>query len=1082
MLKTKRIITVILICCLSLSLAGCGITIKTDSLTKYINTTDTNGMLSSLTNKLSISYSQLETIKTTFKDLHITPKDSTTFFDFDSYITPMQTDINNISNIKLIEGGTVTTNGEQFLQAFYIDSENFSYVREACCQAIIEQIRNAVRGTSLTTQNIDFINSYSTSSISDVDSFLSLFGYKVKSIKIHLPHINDKTKVTTGLDAEDFQLYMVDISNGKSKNLPKGISDGNSGTVKSISFKQEPYPNKDSATHYALKLTNLASNTNAEWSNLHLPAYINDTDAYRETNFHLVSADAGLTSTEFEERISEYKTDTNTYSDAIQQWIEKDVARNYRTYVMHVANCIEVVEHNEALNYCISNAFYNNNKATPDEYLKSKATYTYYEPIANIYSYNVNNSATSAYSAILNGRTNQLIGVAYIGIELEYMYEDDSIEYIDIRRMGTTSDKTAASTYNAYDITKNAPYSLDYLADVIMKLKDAQLVVLNKDLLNAGVSKVDILSRPISDTSVFTIATDAKNNKIKINLFEHLDKDKLTKEDLTEVQAIELAIGNMPLGNFYLRTLSSKIAPSDTVMTLNENGTIQESNVIQRFKFYSTSSTDIYCLFGLYDVGVLECFKAEKNETLDFFSYAPLLGTNGLTYNIFGDCLYQAGQDNGKAVMFDSEGSVRLYNSDDISYTTVDQVTNYYSSKFISNENNSLDNVIKYVSNSKSPFVLRTYLEGLFLPDYYNSEPFICLGRKLVFSNTLFDATKIVTENTPAFTVLNPTDSLIDATTTYHTVLELLDSDIKSKVVDDMTYKGIARLKNSTQDDILRTNLASNTLATNLTTVNTLVYDYIYSGEFKTRTTGNYSRANRFAQAEKGVQEKKGIVTPRLFVWCTAASVDADLGTYINSHQFSAWQIWLNSNGYENYLGDMSSDDLKTELVSKIEQTFNIDLNATTQGKDIIIDTDGLDQLDDWINQRAEQKKNAIIDIVLRIIAIMLLVYGLLLLICYIIDVAVAGEGEGVLKKVTFNRMMTVTGLTKEERQSLSQKNEKGTYTTRAVSIADLIPVILIIWAVATIIIIGSTYNIVGTFIKLAEQITQIIRSAIGKE
>lgn len=1109
MKRLKRILTIILTCSMMFVLGGCGITINTKALTNYIGTTDVgSGVVSSLENRLSISKDQLEAIKKTFDTLNVEGTGSTKFINFNDYITPMQTAISNIGDIELLNAGKVTTDGTKFMNSFYINAEEFGDARQACAQAIIEQIRRCLAHNTYSKQGLDFIDSNTTSTISDVDAFLTLFGYEVQSIEVYVPHIKNMYYTSGGdsytLSFEDLPQYNSMWCSGNMYTAAC-LAVINGGTPDltylstpsfTISFSQTAAPDKENATHYAFSFDNLSTDLNTQFSGFHLPACEEDTETdtdtkkYRQHNLRLVTAKTDIDEVSFDESVNKHKADGDNYETAFQKW-GKDEHENYRTYMLHIADSIRIIESDSVADECtISNSFY---KSTIGDatYLNNEQTYIYAEPIAAICSYTIDEDAASPTEAIRGNTTNHMIGMVYVRVKFAYKYEGEKdVKHIDIRKMGTGVYDAARELedINAYDITENKLYSLENLKDVITTVRGAQLTVLNPMIGDAGIlSKSDILSANITNTSVFSRLTDYAGNSLKVDLFEHLSEGELTTENLTEIQEVKLTIGNKPIGTFYLKTLSSDIAPSDVVETFKDNGTTQKTNVIQRFKFYSDSAMNVYCLLGLYDVGIVNGFSSTYNKDADTYTYRPLLSYNGgLTYNIFGDCLYQVGQDNGKAVMFDSEGGVQLYDSDDVAFTTVNNVSNYNTASFIADTNGGLSTVKSYIRSSKSPFVLRTYLEGLFLPDYYNSEPFICLGRRIVFSAGLFNKDKAIVENTPAFTVLNPQDELDDATTTYHTITELLGANIVNKTVVDTNYKGISRLPSSTSTDILRATSVSDTLATNLTTVNTLTFNYIYAGEFKTRSGSNFSSigssSRRFAQAETGVQDKKGVVTPRLFVWCTAASVNKDLAIYIDSPQFTAWQTWLNSNGYEHYLGDMTSEDLKSELVFKIEQTFNIDLNSAEEGKDIIVDITGLDKLDDWINRQTDQKTNAIIDVIIRIIAIILLVYGILLLVCYIIDVAVAGEGEGLLKKVTFNRMMSVTGMSKEERQVMSLKNEKGTYTTRAVAISDLLPVLLVLWSISTILIIGSAYDVVDTILKMAEQITQIVRGAIGKE
>ena len=723
---------------------------------------------------------------------------------------------------------------------------------------------------------------------------------------------------------------------------------------------------------------------------------------------------------------------------------------------------------------------------------------------------------------------------------------------IDVQYMGTTSNKKWYPAY--FDITENLAQATSvtnarYNSYNLFKGKgEASSIVKFVKILQDYASKATLVKIKDDFTGLeYTQATSIKNHlngltntiyldgkypfekakyngaDVQIDLLDTLTNSEFNADkDAEKIIDVDLFIGSFKLGTLCLKTINPDISgATDAVSVLNQEGLTATARKMQKYRVFTSANingvnTDgIYLLFGLADIHAVNAFSAIPIEGTSEYSYIPEFRRTGMVYNIFDDGIYTKAGDN-KVVQFQTTkdttgsvvdtGTVSLYDASDILInkrtwsksdypsTHEDYTTN--SSEFMSYAKKVL-HAKSAIQQTQSPFVLNVYLEGLFCPKWVKEEPFVCLGRKLSFTESVF-TNEIIGEDTGVFNIYSPDMTRTDIENTQsHRINELLSSTVERKerytaydVLGNpttdatMMVEGILKLKYSKEAEKIRSYVTYDSLDT----ISTLQEDKIYFGEMLTAKNNSFffSRPEygRFAKQERGTEEALGAATPRLYVWCTATSVNNSLPTYLKSPQFALWQSWLKNNGYETYLDAAGKeiDELITDLVHRIESVYDLKFGADEGGKDLIIDTSGLDALEDWVNRQTEQKRNSIIDIILRIASIVLLVYGILLLICYVIDVAVAGEGKGVLKKVTFNRMMTVTGLSKEERKAMTEHNEKGTYTTRATSIGDLIPVVLVLWTIATILIIGSAYNIVDTLINLGKQITEIVRGAIGKE
>ena len=1135
--KLKRLLLLALTCSMMLILGGCDaeFEISIKKLNDYVDTRvdgrATTNIEASFNNGYDTINNSLTSLQSTFGELSINSGTaSTTVTDV---AKKMQTNMTSIFDTELSDGKDLTSFGEELSKSIYIDNraiigtaENnygdglFSYVLRIIAINVIDSLENDK--PSQTLDRLDF-DGTKASSIpnSEVNRALTLLGYKVTAVNIGIIAADDTAAVNAMNDGSG---QIESVAAHFIENNP--CMTANSGSCKSgcthNCFKSPKYYtaawnlNAETKANTDYMMYTLSSNTesvvgyqdNSSFTEHEFPVIVGEEEIWIYPLIHENSDDKGYDTTFNGSKKSEYNTgDFADYllklgSGGWSGYGAGDTWRYTRGYALHNAT-----------------GFYDYCNIADDNVFDSAI---YWEP-----NYDSNGHVTKVACIIGgikqvdgNGPGDNYWALLRLVIDVDYLGDNGSdTVYFDITEDLAGATSLSAAQNNSYSLYKGvavAPSIKDFVTLLDNTASTAKLVTIksNFDSLTAYENTARITTEIQGWRNTIQLG---EGSPVILNLnssgfVEVPILDTLTNSDFdpatmsSKIINTDLYIGTFKLGTMCLETINPEIAGvSDAVGVLKNEGLTATGRTMQKFRLFTSASTSggtaedgLYLLYGLADVHIVTGFTANKDETSTTYTYTPEFAKSSMVLNIFDNEIYSQAGDN-KVIAFSSDVTdVQLYDSSDVVINRRDFTKDWYittSAQFISSSP-ALSNVKTAINKHKSPFVLNLYLEGLFCPNWVTEEPFVCLGRKISFTKNIVYTDAIIGEDTPVFNILSPdmTDTDLDSVQS-HCINELLSSTVQRKkrwneydvngnpteTASEIEVDAIIKLKYSKEVEKIR----SYSMYDSLDTISTLQEDEIFMGEFKTDSYYYYSDAinyGRYANTQAGTRATLGYATPRLYVWCTATSVNKSLPTYLQSPQFESWKVWLNNNGYATYLGDKELDVLITELIQKIETVYDLNFNADEEGKEIILDTSGLDQLDDWINRQSEQKTNAMIDIVLRVIAIILLVYGILLLICYVIDVAVAGEGDGILKKVTFNRMMTVTGLSKEERKAMSQKNEKGTYTTRAVSIGDLLPVILVLWTVATIIIIGSAYNVVDTVLRIAEQVTQVVRGAIGKE
>lgn len=1103
MRKIKRILLLLLTCSTMFILSGCGVELKLENLNKYVSIGGEGSTTSATThakNKMEDALGTLNNIKNTYGNLTLDLGS-----DFSTVVTGMENKLNSaIGSTKLINtDGTTTEAGDLILNSIVINESEVNTLLLKCMAGIEHAVTDrilGISGTSINTNALNFDGSTASSAQqSDINRTLTLLGYEITNVEVKFYYANDAD--------DDINLYNTAFNGGHSADdyaasfIKNDYRDNSSCNKTTWTVSTSTKPDTDTYDFYYFSI-----NTSG----------LNDTHSLNDGNGNevpvLCATCAGTGDKELRVNMPAGACTSTNFSNCYGHTDSHPNCNKGTTPYDWLLNVKK--DHDGALDEKgdfkdLRGIFLSQTGkiavAPTDgwhwEGTDSNGYYTSYENII------------AAHTQVCEGAHESTYwGFYTVRVTFDYCGNDG--EHIDIRDYTCTS-KTDAdfNSYSALPAEVAKSISMEDIIKSLQTVSKAKVVVLKSDLssspgINTATSLYDYTkalgkSIKLDSNAPFKILKKSGGTDFTIDLLKMVAAPGFKVEDAIVEETIPLYIGDVEVGNWYITTFHADLAQSINATSISSNG-VDGTEKLQRFKVYQGSNlsgdtSQVYILFGLNDILYVDRITAEDKDD-ESHSYKPVLNTTTMVYNMLNDCIFSYSGDK-QAVMFKSD-AVKFYDASNIvinhrsgtykatTDTSNTRQNNYYSAQLIeeTDTNTAMKDLKSLIESNtgSSPLVLNMYLEGLYLPNQYEQEVFVCLGRKLIFDYRWFENVEI-TENTPAFTIYTPTAETTAADDMLsHYVNELTSSTLQKREVEIGGAKydipGIIRLPYKGQTDVIRNYSTTTTLAT----TSTFRDKPIYSGEFLTTsdTVKHGGSADYYALFAREEPALHSIIknAPKLFVWCTSANVNTQLVDYLGSQEFSYWQTWLKNNGYPNYLNNTDSESIVEEIVHKIEAVYDLTFDEDAAGKDILIDTSGLEQLDDWINRQTEQKSNAIINIILRVIAIILLMYGILLLICYIIDVAVTGEGEGLLKKVTFNRMMSVTNMSKEERQAMSLKNEKGTYTTRATSLSDLLPVILVMWVIATLLIIGSAYDVVDTLIKMAKQITQIVRGAIGKE
>lgn len=713
----------------------------------------------------------------------------------------------------------------------------------------------------------------------------------------------------------------------------------------------------------------------------------------------------------------------------------------------------------------------------------------------------------------------------WVTIKFEYVCTGaDDTTHMDIQQF--ISKKSSEATTKPFDLLPNSSWkkldtnkskyqiesdiTVKNIHEHLMQYKDFTPISINgKKFAKLTTNKTNVNNYQLTTNKQLVFLGAGKedsdddqdpNASAKVDLF-----GKLKESDITKVKSIDLYIGCQKVGTLKLTVLNEEIANVGSAATSGLSGR-SSSTSYQTCKIFckaleNDSSNRLYLLFGLYDVAVINSFTAIHDGSTDYL-YFPEYTNGGFVYNIFDNNIYgiNATDRSTKYGNYDNSGGVTLYSGGDVvifADAAYNKIKNTNSAAIISNLGEMYKPLGESLAKTRTMFALRTYEEGLFLPNVYKKDLFVCLGRKVVFSDKLFDGTWLHTfthsnnvvhsavgQNTPLYSVRMPTDvgeyyegsakpiTYLVSSKVYKKSLTALDPALQAQLTSDP--KGLRIIEGTNISDKLFTTGTQQTTRD----INKLTSNIIYAGKLKTYSGETISKqAQLFGEDETGVGQNY----PPIWVWCTMFDVTTEIADYLKTVDFQNWIVWLNANGYRTYLANLDMDQLQTLLIERISATYDISFSEAEQEDTIIFDTSALEKTEDWLNDNNEKRRNAVIDTILRILGIVFIAYGILLFVCAIIDTVAIGEGDGLLKKVSFNRMKTVTGMTRAQRKELSERSEKGTYTTRAVSIMGVFPVALVLWTVAALLLIGSSYSLIDMLMDIGDGITNIFRGGIGK-
>lgn len=1099
-MKLKKLVLAACLTVATLGLTGCSVDMNVAGLNQYISTSpdSVNGVGTTLSDTISNNATYLDSIYETFSGLDNVLNENANL-NLRSYIDAMNAwQAKILPDADLMKESKVTDLGGTILSSIALDNAAINGIFNTTLPHAIQKVFYGRITGSDDTKN-QFLNLDGTTTASKLDSrlnrFITLFGYKFPK-----------------KDAISYEVYYTGGSNNlnndcssfiKSKGYKaSGVTDENYNITYSFNL------DTDNRIYY-LSIDNTTTEMKIGGTGINFQTnpkayyYYDDKGNKQTKNSRIYLTTVPPSSTDIEATYealwnAKGKNDNKVTKKEILDWLNDD-------HPVHLNRLLHD-------NGCISDA------TTCSDYIYSENSedeIDYELPFTQVKRLYVCGDKDTVYTSKEALRSafscgTDTLAYVFVRVKIKHTGTSKSEATLDIREQAkqTTSSVTAFPSLptdtgifsaRGYSQYANLAYMDNYaIVKELRKYSKGQLLVLNSELDSKkypDMSSFNISNYTSSNlvtSGDFKFLTDSKGNPLELNLLDNIGKD-----DATEIKEYTLYMGQYALGTLYVSALNSKIADNATAMVITENGTKKEAPV-QKFKYYyDNSKQQAYLLYGLSDVAYINKIHAAPVTNSDSHEYTPTVELSGMMYNIFDKKIYFKGNDNG-ASTFDTTSNIQLYSADGSDIAISNRNTgmrNNDSAMFISTSaksNSNINKIKNQISKCKTPLVLKTYLEGVYLPDVAGSDKFACLGRRIVFNRAWFDKDATITENTPAFTIVTPQGVNKEDETSTHHVGELLSSKMVTKSHTEQVFEngeqktktsnvsGISKLNYLTYTDEIR----SKSEFSSYKNVNILFNPNIYSAEFKTAKSDFVVKdsARRYATHCDGTEVYWKSKSPRLFVWCTDAGITNTLASYIESAQFGYWTAWLGNNGYTNYLGDMSAEDFNNELLYKIELTYDITLDPTKGSSDILVDTDGLEVLDNWVKDKTTRTDAAVLDVVMSVLGVALLFYGILLLACYIIDTGVAGEGDGTLKKITFNRMKSVTGMTKAERKQLTEHSEKGTYTTRAVNFTDVLVVSLIIWAIAVIVLAGVSYDIVDKLLKIGDTITQIIQSTLKRE
>lgn len=1108
----KKLLLILLLLTLT-CLVGCG-EISMKGLNSYVtgqkgevgsSGVGATGAVATLKETLVSNYKHLESIYSTFNNLGEV-LNSRSNFDLDRVIGGMKDwSTNVLPDATIYKDNAVTSIGQSVLSALYVKKTEKDNALENIPWAVRDGYKKIIDSNIVGLKNVNLDGSLANASEnSSLNRLLTVFGYNIDNVSYEVYLVDEFDKLKENTFDKFFNEKFYKCGAKDENNIVRGSHIKH--YTQEVTFNSTPIDADNTMTQFSVQHTTLVTPNNGS-NDMYTFSHSN-TRFRTDVELPLIKPTAEEISAIYLDMFDncKYTEKDDNYREftleAIQDYLSTDSNEAALGKLMSYHGCIEFIDDDKSLIYGSSE-----NCAVPLAIVHLLTI----KPDAGKTTITIN-----SVSDFLDHfeSDNERVGT-FIFLRTDRVY--DSNRDILLKNTPTTTasitpfpslptDKSIVSTVSSFsypDFIENSS-----IVSTLKQYSKAKVLYLKSDLSNTSfpdMSTIDMStytnSNILAYNSPFDILRDSRSLPVEINLL-----DNISESDATKTEVLKLYIGNYNVVDLYVDKLNDNIADAAAAKIICDSGAVEDKTGIQRFKYFYKAGTTVdtsasYILYGLYNVGTIYKVSSEEIDT-NSHKYKPGVTDSKMVYNIFDKQLY-AKTNNNTFVAFDAASTVKIYNNDgsDIAVSsnedTIGEIKNNNVSTIFNTTTISNLDFNKFITEFKkteSPLILKTYLEGLYLPNVADDDTFACLGRRLIFNNVWFANDTTITETTPAFTLVTPTDENKADDTTTHTVGELLNSHLISKnllhaeadlqgVVQEKMYNvtGIGKLNYLSYEDDIRSWINS-PLRRN---INTLYTDHIYAAEFFTQKRDETSLfnnsvstvGNKFALHCDGV----GNDAPRIYVWCTISDVNNDLAYYLTSAQFEYWKNWLINNHYANYLGDMKAEDLVSNLTYRLEYTYDIVLDAKKGSADILIETSGLEVLDDWLNQRQDKTTTAIVDIILTVFGIALLFYGILLLALYIIDIGVVGEGDGLLKKATFNRMKSVTGMSKAERKQLTERSEKGTYTIRAVNFTDVFFVALIIWVVATLVLAGVYYDLVDKLIEIAKQLTSIIHSLFDK-
>lgn len=201
--------------------------------------------------------------------------------------------------------------------------------------------------------------------------------------------------------------------------------------------------------------------------------------------------------------------------------------------------------------------------------------------------------------------------------------------------------------------------------------------------------------------------------------------------------------------------------------------------------------------------------------------------------------------------------------------------------------------------------------------------------------------------------------------------------------------------------------------------IETLPINYIKTistGELKSRSTMNAYNSNVCASWETDMSER----LPKMFVIATSHSVTSLMNSWVydnedldNNGNLTQWVTWLRSVGYKSYLSGWENG-VPTDLINSIvKKLYNFSIGDASSS--VQLDINIISGIQDKIDKDHLRKEAGMIRSICLIVGVLCTMYGMLLVIAWLVDNGVHGEGDGMLYKVTFGKCKTATGLTSEE-------------------------------------------------------------------